>query len=214
MNKIKQPNESKRRKTQGESPTEVRTEITRLYQSTHNGASLITDIKANNYSLVKSTRSIIFVIDRKGGVHNLFKRIAAPRKEIESKLADIQIADLPLKKSREREALIKCFLTPDEKAEIKTRANQAELSVSGYLRSLIFGKKAKQPKASRRPAQEKEELVIIRVELRKIGWLFTQIADRQEQGSGFDTFAFTQVCDQHIAVLKALMSIFNKRASL
>ena len=41
MNEIEQNNESKRRKHQGETPTEVRTEITRLYQSTHDGESFI-----------------------------------------------------------------------------------------------------------------------------------------------------------------------------
>ena len=214
MNNKKLTNESKRRKTQGESPTAVRTEVTRLYQNTQNGASLVAALKANNYSLVKSSRRVIFVIDRKGGEHNLIKRIEAPRKEIESKLADIQIANLPLKKSREREVFIKCFLTPAEKAEIIKRANQAELTVSGYLRSLVFGKNAQQPKASWRPAAEKVELVNIRYELRKIGEKLTQIARMQNQGSGFDTVAYTQLCDQHNTVLKAIMSALTKRAPL
>ncbi|MFZ2170396.1 MAG: hypothetical protein WAW61_12250, partial [Methylococcaceae bacterium] len=199
MNEKKQTNVSKHRKTQGESPTEVRNEITRLYQSAQNGASFVAALKASNYSLVKSTRGVIFIIDRKGGEHNLIKRIEAPRKEIESKFADIQIANLPLKKSRKREGFIKCFLTPAEKAEIKTRANQAELTASGYLRSLFFGKNTQQPKASRRPAAEKVELVNIRYELRKIGEKLTQIAHMQNQDGGFDTVAYTQLCDQHNA---------------
>jgi hypothetical protein len=78
---------------------------------------------------------------------------------------------------------------------------------------LVFGKKAKQPKASWRPAAEKVELINIRYELRKIGGNFTQIADKQDQDSGFDTVAFSKVCDKHIAVLKALMSLI-KRASI
>ena len=69
MNEIKQTNESKRRKHQGETPTEVRTEITRLYQNTLDGESLVTALKANNYSLVRSTRKVIFIIDHKGGEH-------------------------------------------------------------------------------------------------------------------------------------------------
>jgi hypothetical protein len=98
MNEKKQTNVSKRSKTQGESSTEVRTEITRLYQSTHNGASLITALKANNYSLVKSTRNIIFVIDRKGGVHNLFKRIAAPVKRSKANLPIFKLQSCHRKK--------------------------------------------------------------------------------------------------------------------
>ena len=214
MNEIKQNIESKRRKPQGETPTEVRAQITRLYQSTHDGESFIAALLANNYSLVKSTRGVIFVIDLKGGEHNLFKRIAAPRKEIVSKLADIQIANLKQKKCRKREAIIKCFLTAAEKAEIETRANQAELSVSAYIRSLVFRKKTRQPKASRRPALEKVDLVNIRFELRKIAENLTQIANMQNHGNGFDTAAFTQVCDQHVIALKVIMTALGKRTSL
>jgi hypothetical protein len=214
MNEIKQNNESKRRKHQGETPTEVRNEITRLYQSTHDGESFVSALTANNYSLVRSTRKVIFVIDPKGGEHNLIKRIDAPRKEIEGKLAGIQIANLKLKKSRKREAIIKCFLTLAEKAEIETKANQAELSVSGFLRSLVFRKKTRQPKASRRPALEKVDLVNIRFELRKIAELLTQIANLQNQSGCFDAVAYTEVCDQHKAVLDAILSALSKKGAI
>ena len=213
MNKIIRANKSKRHKPQGETPTEVRSEITRLYQSTQNGTDLVAALKANNFSVVKSTRNVIFVIDPKGGEHNLIKRIKAPREEIVSKLADIDMALLPQKKTRERGEIIKCFLTADEKAEIKNRAKQAELSESGFLRSLVFGGKARQPKASRRPTAEKGELINIRYELRKIGGSFTQIAQMQNQSSGFDTLAFSQVCDLHISALKTIMSALGNGAS-
>jgi hypothetical protein len=214
MNKKKQTNESKHHKTLGKTPTEVRTEITRIYQGTQNGTDLVAALKANNFSLVKSTRNVIFVIDPKGGEHNLIKRIKAPREEIECKLADIEIALLPLKKCRERGDVIKCYVNPAEEAEIKICANKAELSVSGYLRSLVFRKKTQQPKASRRPTDENRELVSIRFELRKIGASFTQIALMQNQGSSLDTVAYTQLCEEHIAVLKTIMSALGKRAPL
>ena len=137
-----------------------------------------------------------------------------PRQEIESKLAGIQIANLKQKKCRKREAFIKCFLTLAEKAEIETKANQSELSASGYLRSLVFGKKTRQPKASRRPAQDKVDLVNIRFELRKIAENLTQIANMQNHGNGFDTTAFTKVCDQHIFTLNVIMTAIGKRMSL
>ena len=105
------------------------------------------------------------------------------------------------------------FLTADEKAEIKTRAKQAELSESGFLRSLVFVKKTRQPKASRRPAQEKIDLVNIRYELRKIGGDLTQIAQMQNQSNGFDTVAFSQVCDLHISALKTIMSSLGNGVS-
>jgi hypothetical protein len=214
MNEKKQNIESNRRRTQGESPTDVRTEITRLYQSTQNGTDLVAALKANNFSLVKSSRNVIFVIDPKGGEHNLIKRIKAPREEIECKLADIEIALLPLKKCRERGDVIKCYVNPAEEAEIKICANKAELSVSGYLRSLVFGKKTQQPKASRRPTVENRELVSIRFELRKIGASFTQIALMQNQGSGLDTVAYTELYNQHRAILKMIMSALGNGTSL
>ena len=85
--------QSKRHKPQGETPTEVCAKITRFYQSTHEGESFVSALKANNYSLFKSTRKVIFIFDPKGGEHNLIKRIDAPLKEIESKLAAAQIID-------------------------------------------------------------------------------------------------------------------------
>ena len=206
--------ESKRRKHQGETPTEVRAQFTRIYESTHDGESFVSALIANNYSLVRSTRKVIFVIDPKGGEHNLIKRIDAPRKEIESKLAGIQIASLKQKKCRNREAIIKCFLTPAEKAEIETKANQAELSVSGFLRSLFFGTKTRQPKASRRPALEKAELVSIRFELRKIAENLTQIANTQNQSGCFDAVAYTEVCDQHKSVLDAILNALSKKGAI
>lgn len=197
-------------KSKSKTPTEVRAEITKLYQKTNSGQELAAALKARYYKLVRSTRHVIFVIDKKGGEHNLISRIAAPRDEIETKLADLDPAALPLKKTREREAFIKCFLTLAEKTEIKARADQAELTVSGYLRSLIFGKNTPQPKASRRPLAEKEELVNIRYELRKIGGNLNQIAHSQNQGKGFDNIAFAKLNAEHLKALKAIMTALGK----
>ena len=152
------------------------------------------------------------MIDPKDGEHNLFKRINAPIEEIKNKLADIQISKLPLKKSREREVIIKCFVTRSEKEEIQTRANQAELSTSGFLRSLVFGKKKHQQKSSWRPTLEKEELVKIRFELRQMGGKLTEMAKIQNQ-SDFDNDAFTQMIELHRKALTLIMSALGKKVT-
>jgi hypothetical protein len=109
------------------------------------------------------------VIDRKGDEHNLILNIAAPREEVERKLADIDLATLPLKKSRERDTCVKCFVSLDEKTRIEARAKQKELSVSGYLRAKIFGKNTPQPKGSKRPSAQKQALVNLYAELDRVG---------------------------------------------
>ena len=212
MKKRKQTSESKRRKTQGQNPTEVRSEITRLFQNTNNVEEFIAALKTSGYSLARSTRKVIFLIDPKGGEHNLFKHINAPIEEIKNKLADIQISKLPLKKSREREVIIKCCVTPSEKEEIQARAHQAELSTSGYILSLALGKKKHQHKSSRRPTLEKVELVKIRFELRQIGGTLTEMAKIQNQ-SDFDNDAFTQMIELHRKALTLIMSALGKKVA-
>lgn len=205
--------EYKPTKIHGKSPTEVRTEITRLFQKANNGAELIAALEAADYSLVRSTRKVIFLVDPKGGEHNLVKRIKAPLEDIIIKLADINISKLPLKKCREREAVIKCFLTPYEKEKVKALANQAELSTSGYVHSVVFNKKKHQQKSSQRPSIEKMELVNIRYELRHIGGILTELAKIQNQ-SNFDNVAFTQMIEKHKTTLKLINSALTKKASV
>lgn len=202
--------DAKSGKPQGMSPTEVRAEITELYQSTDTGVALAAALTACHYSLVRSTRNAIFLIDPQGGEHNLLSRINAPREEVKKKLADLDTATLPLKKSREREAVIKCFLSPAEKAELKNRADQAELSVSGYIRALIWGNDAQQPKAARRPMTDKQTLVNLRHELRTIASQLSQLATSQNQDEGFDKIAFAELCSEHSNVLKAILTALGK----
>lgn len=211
MNKKKPGNDTKRRKPQGIPPTEVRIEITRLYQSTDTGTALAAAMTARHYSLVRSTRNVIFVIDPKGGEHNLLSRITAPREEVKKKLADLDPVTLSLKKSRQREAVIKCFLSSTENAELKTRADQAELSVSGYIRALIWGNDAQQPKASRRPLTDKQILVNLRYELRIIGGQLSQLATAQNQAEGVNEAVFAELCAEHSNVLKAILAALGKQ---
>ena len=195
----------------GETPTEVRRILTTLYQKSTNGKTLSNLLIAEGYEVVRSTRNILFVIDRKGYAHNLAKRIDATREDIETKLADIDIASLPLKKSRERDVSITCFLTLAEKNEIKRLAQKAELSLSGYVRQLVFGHNVQQPKASRQPLPEKRELIKLRTDLRKISGVIAQMTETQKNASGFDPIAYNQLCDQYHATLHAIMVALNQK---
>jgi hypothetical protein len=150
----------------GLTPIEARKEITIIYQNTRNGAELVAALEAQGFVLVRSSRHKVFVIDRKGGKHNLLSRIAAPPEEVEKKLADLDPAVFPPNKSRKLDEFVKCVLSAKEKADVQSRADRAGLSISGYLRELIFGKDTPQPKAARRPPVEKEELIKLRYELR------------------------------------------------
>lgn len=210
MSQNPQLTDPKPSRPQGKPPTEIRAEITQLYQRTINGTELAAALKAKHYSLVKSTRNIIFIIDPQGSEHNLSRQIQASKAEIQAKLADLNPKDLPLKKTRELEHSIKCFVTPAEKEQITAQANQAQLSTSAYLRSFIFGKHTKQPKASKRPKIENAELFAIRHQLRTIAGQITQIASHQQQNKGFDNKAFSQLCSEHEKVLKAILTALNK----
>ncbi|MEO5347651.1 MAG: plasmid mobilization relaxosome protein MobC [Magnetococcus sp. YQC-9] len=85
---------------------------------------------------------------------------------------------------RERNARAICVVNDAEKAEIEAKAARAGLSVSGYLRTLIFGKGAPQLRGARRPVVEKELLVKLLGELGKIGSNINQIAHVANQGRG------------------------------
>lgn len=209
MSQKSQPTDPKPSRPQGKPPTEIRAEITQLYQRTTNGTELAAALKARHYSLVKSTRNVIFIIDPQGGEHNLFRQIQAPKPDIEEKLADLDPASLPLKKTRERENSIKCFVTPAEKTAITVQANQAQLSTSAYLRTLIFENETPR-KASKRPPKKNAELFVIRHQLRTIAGQLTQLASSQQQNKGFDNKAFIQLCSEHDKVLKAILTALNK----
>lgn len=209
MSQKSQPTDPKPSRPQGKPPTEIRAEITQLYQSTTNGTELAAALKAKYYTLVKSTRNIIFIIDPQGGEHNLSRQIQASKAEIKAKLADLNPKDLPLKKTRELEHSIKCFVTPAEKEQITAQAKQARLSTSGYLRTLIFENETPR-KASKRPKIENAELFAIRHQLRTVAGQITQIASHQKQNKGFDNKAFTQLCSDHEKVLKAILTALNK----
>lgn len=100
--------------------------------------------------------------------------------------------------------------TAEEKAEIEARAARAGLGVSGYLRAVVFGKDTHQPRAARRPVVEKEELVKLRYELRKIGGNLNQIAHAVNAGKGFDAPGFAEIYAAHLAALRAIMAALGR----
>ena len=204
----KKPTRSKK----GDSLTlsEAGEEITMLYQKARNGMELAASLQARNYQLVRSTRRKVFVIDEKGGEHDLIFSIAAPSEEVEKKIADIKPATLPLKKSRERDYFVKCFVTLGEKAEIEARAELEELSVSGYLRALIFGKDTPQPKGSRRPPAQKQALVNLYAELNHVGKNMKQI-DQHIKERFFEYIITDSYKTKYNALLDAINAALTSR---
>ncbi len=112
--------------------------------------------------------------------------------------------------TRQRQSGIRLRVTAEEKADLTARAERAGLGVSGYLRSLAFGKDTPQPRAARRPIVEKAELVALRYELRKIGGNLNQIAHAVNAGQGFDAAAHAKLCAEHSAALVAILAMLNK----
>lgn len=111
-------------------------------------------------------------------------------------------------RQRKEKAQMPC--TPAELEEIKSRAERAGLSVSGYLRALVFGKDTPQPRAARRPPVEAAALALLRYELRKIGGNLNQIAHAQNQGKTVDDRALTALYAEHSAALKAILNALGK----
>ncbi len=116
------------------------------------------------------------------------------------------------KRQRSKMASMPC--TPDELEDIKSRAEKLGLQVSGYLRRLIFGKETIQPRAARRPVVEKEELVKLRFELRKIGGDLSQIAQHMNQKNEFDALAYKALAMKHESILDAIIHVLGLEPKL
>ena len=112
--------------------------------------------------------------------------------------------------TRQRSKLAAMPCTPDELEDIKSRAEKAGLKVSGFLRFLVFGKAADQPRAARRPPIEKQELVGLRYELRKIGGNINQIAHSLNQDKQIDQRALDALFGKHAAALDAILKALGR----
>ena len=112
---------------------------------------------------------------------------------------------------RQRATFLHLRATPAEKVEINTRAQRAGLTVSGFLRALIFGKDTPQPRAAMRPPVEAEALTALRYELRKIGGNLNQIAHHLNQGQDPDKQTLADLTAQHQTVLEAILTALGKK---
>jgi hypothetical protein len=117
--------------------------------------------------------------------------------------------------TRQRQATLRLRVTAQEKGSVEARAEKAGLTVAGYLRALVFGKDAQQPRAARRPPLEKQELIALRYELRKIGGNLNQIAHHLNQGQAHDPQNRAQLAAalaEHRAALAAILAALGKDA--
>ena len=91
-----------------------------------------------------------------------------------------------------------------KKNKIEASAEQAELSVSGYLRARIFGKNTPQPKGSWRPTSHKQSLVNLYAELDRIGIHMKQI-EQLTKGRFFEPI----ITDSYKSKYSALLDTIN-----
>lgn len=124
--------------------------------------------------------------------------------EMESK------ATKPRSQKRERQGRAICFVNAAEKAAIEEKAARAGLSVSGYLRALIFGKNSPQPRGARRPMVEKELLVRLLGELGKIGSNVNQIAHVANQGRGVNYPALSQLAADVVEMRQQVKAVLGR----
>ena len=111
---------------------------------------------------------------------------------------------------RERQGRAMCFVNAAEKAEIEAKAARAGLSVSGYLRALVFGKDTPQPRGARRPVVEKELLVRLLGEIGKIGSNINQIAHVANQGRGVNHPALVQLLENIIVMRQQVKAALGR----
>ena len=106
-------------------------------------------------------------------------------------------------------AVLKC--TPEQRAEIESRAEKAGLSVSGYLRALVFGKDAPQPRAAKRVklTADMEELRQLLYELRKIGGNLNQIAHHLNRGEETPPEIINAALAEHIAAARLTVAALS-----
>lgn len=113
---------------------------------------------------------------------------------------------------RERQGRAVCFVNEAEKAAIEAKAEKAGLSVSGYMRALIFGKDTPQPRGAKRPVVEKELLVRVLGELGKIGSNLNQIAHVANQGRGVNHPALAQLVAEVVAMRQEVKAALGREA--
>lgn len=111
---------------------------------------------------------------------------------------------------RQRQIGLRLRVTDAERAEIDARAERAGLTVSGYLRALVFGRDTPQPRAARRPPAAAAELIALRYELRKIGGNLNQLAHAKNAGQDIDPSHLAALCAAHGDVLKAVLAALGR----
>jgi hypothetical protein len=111
-------------------------------------------------------------------------------------------------RQRTKQAVLPC--TPEERAEIEARAEKAGLTVSGYLRALVFGADTPQPRAAKRATVQAETLQRILAELGKTGGNLNQIARRVNQNLGFDAPIFAELSAELRYAVRALLAALGK----
>jgi hypothetical protein len=142
----------------------VKEEITRLWQATSTGKEFAAALEKAGYVLARGDRRSFVVVDRKGGVHSLARRIEGARiKDVRERLADIDARELPsvpeAKKIQQERML--------EGKEWATKSGMVEQqgSAMDWVRMAQEYRKARREQTDRK--QEKGEADELRMKIRQ-----------------------------------------------
>lgn len=107
---------------------------------------------------------------------------------------------------RKRQPPFSLWLSPEEKAEIKNRAEKAGLSMGGYCKTVLFNTPA--PRRSRVPSPDKLALSQLLGQIGAVGNNVNQIARTLHTASAVDIvaldYALNDIAEIRAAIMKAL----------
>ena len=117
--------ESFRGKQTGIDPQKMKQTVTKLYQRADSGKAFAAALKANGFILAKGERRDYVIVDGKGYVHSLARRIdGAKAADITARLADLtNVPTIDQAKQSQRQAQGSAFAQPDTQGNQKERAH-------------------------------------------------------------------------------------------
>jgi hypothetical protein len=98
-------------------------------------------------------------------------------------------------------------LSPEQRAELESRADRAGLSIGGYFTSAVFD--TPPPRQSRRPSVVEQELAKLMGAIGRIGSNVNQLTHQAHLGSWPDSRLLKQACDDIRMMRDTLIRAFG-----